>query len=292
MMDPRDTRALPAGIAAGVTGHTHYSTAGFSRGLVSILLPTKNEEHGLAATFETIPIEDLTSMGFDVEVVVVDGRSKDRTLEVAADRGARIIVQEGKGKGMAIRTARRFLRGDYILMLDSDDTYPTESIPEFVEMLERGEDVVMGSRLTGHIMEGAMTRTNLLGNRLLSGLASLLYGRRCTDVCTGMWGFRREALLGIELTSREFEIEAEMFARFVKGGYRLVEVPILYRPRTGDTKLGKFRDGFLIALELVKQRFIPHRANPEQPSGPRDLERDAFLEEGPAASGGPTSIGS
>ncbi|HWG89607.1 MAG TPA: glycosyltransferase family 2 protein [Candidatus Thermoplasmatota archaeon] len=227
------------------------------RGTVTILLPAKNEEEGIAKTLAALPVQALQTAGFGVEVLVVDGHSTDRTVEIATASGARVIRQEGKGKGWAIRTARQHVRGRYIVMLDADDSYPAEAIPQFVAALESGVDVALGSRFRGEILEGAMGTVNRFGNRALSLLASTLFLHRVTDVCTGMWGFRREAFMQIPLTSQAFEVEAEMFARFAKSGHHIVELPIQYRPRAGETKLGKLKDGVLIGLEILKQRFIP-----------------------------------
>lgn len=221
------------------------------RRTLTILLPARDEEEGLRQTLEALPIAELRAMDLDVEVVVVDGHSEDATVEVARRWGARVIRQEGRGKGMAVRTALRGVAGDYMVMIDSDHTYPEDAIPQFVRILENGADVVMGSRFRGFMEEGAMSPVNRVGNRLLSRLASILYRRRVTDVCTGMWGFRRNALRRLPLRSRQFELEAELFALSVKAGLRVAEVPIAYRRRVGTTKLGKVRDGVAIGLMLL-----------------------------------------
>lgn len=231
-----------------------------TRAKVTILLPARNEEDGVRQTLAALPLHELDGAGYDVEVVVVDGHSTDRTVEVAKAWGARVVTQEGRGKGMAVRTALRAVNGDYLIMIDSDHTYPEEAIPQFVRILENGADVVMGSRFRGFMEEGAMSRVNRVGNLALSGLASVLYQRRVTDVCTGMWGFRRRAVARLPLRSRAFELEAELFALSAKSGLRLVEVPIPYRRRVGETKLGKVRDGLSIGMMLLLA--LPRRVGP------------------------------
>lgn len=221
---------------------------------VTILLPARNEEAGLSETLARLPVDDVRALGHDVEVVVVDGHSSDGTREAARRYGARVLVQPGKGKGDAVRMAFRVLDSDYVVMLDADSTYPEDRIPRFVRYLDAGFDVVMGSRLSGTIHEGAMSGTNRFGNWALSTLATALYGRRCTDVCTGLWGFNREAMAALPLRSDGFEIEAEMYAESVKAGLNVVEVPIEYRARAGDTKLNKLGDGYRIARALVECR--------------------------------------
>jgi dolichol-phosphate mannosyltransferase len=222
---------------------------------VTILLPAKNEESGIEATFGALPIERLHELGYPVEILVADGRSHDRTREVARRHGARVIAQLGTGKGRGVRSALDVAKGDYVVMLDADATYPARAIPAFVATLDEGYDVVMGSRFLGRIDEGAMKPLNRAGNRGLSALASLLYGRRCTDVCTGMWAFRRETMRGLGLTSTHFEVEAEMFARAAKARLRICELPITYGRREGVTKLGSIGDGLRIGAALVRCRF-------------------------------------
>lgn len=222
---------------------------------ITILLPAKNEESGIEATFEALPVQRLLDLGYPVEILVADGRSHDRTRDVALAHGARVIQQLGTGKGRGVRTALDVAKGDYVVMLDADSTYPARAIPAFVATLEEGYDVVMGSRFLGRIEEDAMKPVNRIGNHGLSFLASALYGRRCTDVCTGMWAFRRELVRSLGLTSTHFEIEAEMFARSAKAGLRIAELPITYGKRAGVTKLGSVSDGLRIGWALLRYRF-------------------------------------
>ncbi|HET6403048.1 MAG TPA: glycosyltransferase family 2 protein [Candidatus Thermoplasmatota archaeon] len=222
---------------------------------ITILLPAKNEEDGIEATFAALPVSRLTELGYPVEVLVADGRSHDRTRDVAERHGARVVQQLGTGKGRAVRAALVHAKGDYIVMLDADATYPARAIPAFVAALDEGYDVVMGSRFKGHIETGAMKPVNRLGNRGLSFMASTLYGRRCTDVCTGMWAFRAETMRNLGLTSTHFEIEAEMFARAARAGLRITELPIRYTRREGVTKLGSVGDGLKIGMALLRYRF-------------------------------------
>ncbi len=231
------------------------ATLELDRPSITILLPAKNEESGIEATFAALPVQRLQELGYPVEILVADGKSHDRTREVAERHGARVISQLGTGKGRAVRSALDVAKGDYIVMLDADATYPARAIPAFVAMLDEGYDVVMGSRFRGHIEHGAMKPLNRLGNRGLSALASTLYGRRCTDVCTGMWAFRRETMRNLTLSSTHFEIEAEMFARAARAGLRIAELPIRYTRREGVTKLGSVVDGLKIGAALVRYRF-------------------------------------
>jgi dolichol-phosphate hexosyltransferase len=194
-----------------------------SPGHIVIFLPALNEDQSFGQVLERIPRDRLESSGYSVSVWVVDGNSTDRTLDVVRDRGARVFVQAGRGKGNGMRQAFDYLlhaqdladggspEPEFAFMLDADGTYPPEALPEFVEALASGNDVVLGSRFRGGMEEGAMTPLNAIGNRLLSTLARLLYNVSVTDVCTGMWGFTPEALRQIPLEAIGFDLEADVF---------------------------------------------------------------------------------
>jgi glycosyltransferase involved in cell wall biosynthesis len=249
---------------------------------VVVMLPALNEEASIGKVIDDVPVAELHKKGYEVKVVIVDGHSTDRTPQIAREKGASVLVQEGRGKGVGVRRAialcnpqevvpevlslpgglcSRFrdissmLDMRYLIMLDADGTYPPVQILDVVNALESGADVVMGSRFLGSIAEGAMTGMNHFGNIVLSNVASFLYQTPCTDLCSGMWGFSSQALRALELDSKHFELEAEMFAESVKKGLRIAEVPIDYLPRVGETKLAPMRAGWTIFSKLMERRF-------------------------------------
>ena len=230
-----------------------------------ILIPALDEERGIGMVLDQIPFGALQEMGCEVSILVVDGESEDATRDIAAEKGAHVFVQSGRGKGNGVRQAfGRILRhqseqadyhGQYVIMLDADGTYPVEDIPRILESLRAGNDVVMGSRLRGRIEPGAMTRLNRFGNRILSLLARVLFRVPVTDVCTGMWGFSEPFLRQCGLQARGFELEAEIFASAALLEARLAEVPIDYRVRQGKPKLVPLRTGAQIAWCLLRKRL-------------------------------------
>lgn len=236
-------------------------------GHVVVFLPALNEERGISRVLPRIPRAQLEACGYSVSVWVVDGNSTDRTLEVARDDGASVFVQSGRGKGNGMRQAfdhllhtRDHADGgsmdrEFYLMLDADGTYPPEAIPEFVEALSSGSDVVLGSRFRGRMEDGAMTGLNAMGNRLLSRLARLLYRVPVTDVCTGMWGFTGDALRRISLEAEGFDLEADLFGSACLARARIRELPIDYSARVGPAKLVPLRSGMRIASRLVTRRL-------------------------------------
>jgi len=210
---------------------------------VAFLIPTLNEAPSIGLVIDSIPVAELADNGYETAVYVVDGRSVDQTREIAVQKGA------------AIQTAFRAVDADYVIVADGDNTYPVSVASEMLRLLQTN-DVVIGSRLKGSIEPGAMTRLNVVGNILLTSLARLLFRVKISDVCTGLWGYRRDALRRLELAADGFEIEAEMFAECARNRFRMAEIPIIYGARCeNDAKLSALKDGLKIGAFLVKKRL-------------------------------------
>ena len=224
-----------------------------------VMLPTLDEELGLADVYDRIPFEELKSMGYSTRVVVVDGGSKDNTVELAKELGCMVILQWGKGKGAGIRQAfKRFNDDgdDVLVMLDSDGTYYPEEIPKLVSALPES-GIVIGDRLHGTLETDAMTGINWIGNHLLTWLAVALYGKQINDLCSGFWVFSNHAVKNLRLNSMRFEIEAEMYTSCVHQNISIRHIPIRYAKRVGDAKLGSIKDGTSIARKLIIRRIFP-----------------------------------
>lgn len=227
--------------------------------IVSVLLPALNEEATIGRVIDDLPLGAIRQKGYDTEVMVVDGHSTDRTQEIALSKGARMVLQGGRGKGDALRSAFKTFDGDYLFMLDADNTYPPVYILKMLNQLESGEcDVVLGSRMRGYIEPGAMSVMNKFGNRFLSSTANFLFpnGHKATDICTGMWGFRGEVIKDLIITADRFEVEAEMYAKCIKMGCTVREIPIRYGRRVAPSKLSSLRDGLKIWRRLIKEKVL------------------------------------
>jgi glycosyltransferase involved in cell wall biosynthesis len=222
---------------------------------VSIIFPALNEEETIGKIIDEVPMEEIEGRGYRAEIIVVDNGSTDKTREIAESKGAWVITEPNRGKGRAIRTAFESVSSDFVFMIDADFTYPATYIPQMLEVLEGECDVVLGSRLKGQLEEGAMSRFNLVGNYILSSLANLLYGTRVSDLCTGYWGFRGEVVKSLKLDAVGFELEANMLVEIARQGYKIAEIPILYRKRPNQAKLGSLKDGFRIGRTLIRKRF-------------------------------------
>ncbi len=222
---------------------------------VTILLPTLNEALALGHVVDSLPLEELLATGYRVTLFVVDGNSSDDTVDIALDRGARVMLQSSPGKGEGIKLAFRNITSEYTVMLDADGTYPAGLIPQFVARLEEGWDVVLGNRM--RLGRTSMSMLHYLGNRFLTGLAANLYSSDISDLCTGMWGFSRFAVKTLEplLEASEFDIEADVFAKSMNAGLKITELEIDYgeRPKGSESHISVL-DGFQIAARLFSNR--------------------------------------
>jgi glycosyltransferase involved in cell wall biosynthesis len=228
---------------------------------VAVVIPTLNEERSIGKVIDSVPVADLLQNGLKTAVYVIDGRSTDTTREIAVEKGATIILEERKGKGLAVQTAFKAITADYTIMVDGDDTYPIEMVMEIIRLLKK-YDVVIGSRLNGTIEPGAMSTLNVIGNTLLTLLARALFSINVTDVCTGLWGYRGEAIRRLELEAHGFEIEADMFGECARKGLRFAEIPIRYRARADQAKLSSLRDGLKIGSFLCRKWLMGRISTP------------------------------
>lgn len=227
-----------------------------------ILLPARNEEEAIEEVIDRIPTNEISDLGFETRVIVIDGHSTDSTVDIAEKRGVEVIRQLGQtGKGTGVREALdsiilegRISKSDLIIMLDADATYFPEQIPEFIDHLKEN-DVVWGSRIRGKIEKKAMSRVNAIGNRILSFLASVLYLSRTTDLCTGYWGFRMTSIEKMSLKANGFNLEADLFTSSVKLGLRRKEIPTNYAHREGQSSLRWYADGPRIFMMILSNRI-------------------------------------
>ena len=216
---------------------------------VSVVIPCYNEEEGVRHVIRSLP------KSVD-EVVVVDNNSTDRTAEVAAGLGARVVPEKRKGYGAAYKAGLPAVTGDITVTMDGDGSYPTEQIEEVVAYLLDNElDFVSASRFPLQNPE-AMTFTNRLGNTILTASMFVLFGRAIRDSQSGMWVYRSRVYQSMSVTSdgmpfsEEIKIEAIRDKRIRFGEYH-----VKYHQRIGEVKLEKWRDGFRNLFFLLKKRF-------------------------------------
>jgi len=216
---------------------------------VLAVIAALNEERGIGLT-----IAELQHYLEKPWVLVVDGNSYDRTVEVAKDLDAEVICQEGKGKGDALNSAFKQMNMDveYVVFTDADYTYPAEYLPEMIKILDENPEVgmVCGNRFNHHLDVKAMHNAFYFGNRFLAFTHNMLNGVALRDPLTGLRVIRWEILKDWTPKSKGFDIEVELNHHVERRGYKIVETDIKYRRRMGEKKL-KLRHGLTILKRIL-----------------------------------------
>ena len=208
---------------------------------LTIVIPTLNEADAIGKV-----IDELREYGYN-NILVVDGHSVDGTAEIAREKGVHVILQEGTGKAAAIRTAARYVKTPYVLVMDGDCTYDPAHIKAMLEAIKNADEVI-GARVYGR---ENIPLLNRLGNWIITKTFNLLFGTKLRDVCSGMWMTRTEVLRGMLPETRGFSIEVEVAANIASSAGLIEEVPIRYRGRIGKPKLKRIH-GFSILKDVLK----------------------------------------
>jgi len=216
---------------------------------VIAIIAALNEEEGIGLT--------IAELGRYLEkpwVLVVDGWSRDRTVEVAKEMYADVLFQGGSGKGNAIAEAVKHVNMDvdYVVFTDADYTYPAEFLPRMIKILNENPHVgmVCGNRFNSHFNLKAMHNMMYFGNRLLAFTHNLLNGVNMRDPLTGMRVVRWEIVKNWRPKSEGFDVEVELNHLVERKGFGIVEIPIYYRHRLGEKKL-KPKHGFAILKRIL-----------------------------------------
>jgi dolichol-phosphate mannosyltransferase len=218
---------------------------------VVIVIPALNEEEGIGKVLDEIG--ELN--GFNCEIVVVDGGSTDRTVQIASAKHAKVIFQRGKGYGNALQEgfdyASQSLNASIIVMIDADGTYLPSEINRFLPtIVQNGAGLVIGNRFAG-LTAGAMSFTNRLGNHILSFAARWALKIDVSDTQCGMRAIRASLWKQLDMKAYGMPFAIEMLAEAREVG-TIVEVPITYLPRIGSSKLAPSRDGISIAITILR----------------------------------------
>lgn len=220
---------------------------------LAVVVAAYNEEEGIAPT-----LSELNTLLNKSYLVVVDGKSTDRTIELAKDLGAEVIIQNGKGKGSAISQGLEYLHGNinYVAFTDADYTYPANHLREMIEILDKYPDVgmVLGNRFSRIFGDESDRNQFYIGNKLLGIVQNIINGVKLNDPYTGLRIIRYELLNGWTPKSECFDIEAELNCHICQSGYKIVEIPIIYRKRLGKKKLS-FKHGLKILRRIIIARL-------------------------------------
>lgn len=225
---------------------------------VSVIIPARNEEANLEHVLPRIP-------EWVFEVVLVDGNSTDNTVARARELmpDIRVIQQQGRGKGAALRTGFEAARGEIIVMLDADGSTDPAEIPAFVGALLAGADFVKGSRFLQGGGTSDMSPHRRFGNWCFVVASRMLFGGQYSDLCYGYNAFYRRVLGDLSLDGDGFEIETQMNVRALRAGLKVAEVPSFEFDRIhGSSNLRAIPDGWRVLKTMVKEwhSFRPSRA--------------------------------
>jgi glycosyltransferase involved in cell wall biosynthesis len=216
---------------------------------VVVLIPCYNEEQTVARVVAAFRRELPAA-----EIVVYDNNSTDGARDAAMRAGALVRQEPRRGKGNVLRAMFREVDADVCVVVDGDDTYPAEAVRDLIAPVTSGEaDMVVGTRVAAS-EAGSFRRFHRLGNRLIVGIMNALFGTRLTDVLSGYRAFSSLFVKGMPMVSAGFEVEIEMTGHALDKAFRVVEIPIRYRPRPPGSvsKLNTFRDGALALLALLR----------------------------------------
>jgi glycosyltransferase involved in cell wall biosynthesis len=200
---------------------------------ISVIIPAYNEEQALGQVLRELPKEP------NLDVVVVDNGSTDRTFMVAQAAHAKVAYEPRRGYGQACQTGLRMIapESEVVVFLDGDHSDFPEELPKLVGPIERGEaDFVIGSRTLGQAQPGSLTPQQRFGNWLACRLIALRFGRRFSDLGP-FRAIRRSVLEQLHLQDRGFGWNVEMQLTAIKAKLRIMEVTVRYRPRVGQSKI-------------------------------------------------------
>lgn len=220
--------------------------------IVNVIIPAMNEEETIGLVLDDIKkvIQDLE---YEFKIIVVNDHSKDRTVQIAQDKGATVLTNKGRpGKGNSLKVGFENSDGDYIVMMDGDYSHKAEDLPLLLKALSNGAGLVVGSRILGGSEEYTLIRA--LGNILLTAFFGMCYSQFLTDALNGYKAFKKEIIKDYKYHSKDFDIEIELLVNTLRSGRDITEVASHERARAGGrTKSKVVRHGLKFFFRIIKE---------------------------------------
>ncbi|MEW6407247.1 MAG: glycosyltransferase family 2 protein [Patescibacteria group bacterium] len=210
---------------------------------ISVIIPCYNEEKTIKKV-----VSDFKRELPDAEIIVIDNNSTDNSVKLAQEAGAKVMFERKQGKASAVKAMFDNIISDIYVLVDGDDTYPTEAVCKLIEpIIKKEADMTIGARLK-FAEKGSITFLHYLGNKFLTWVFNLIFRTRLTDVESGYRVFSRNLVDNLAIISEGFGIEPEITARALEKGFKVKEFDIKYRsrPKGSKSKLRTFRDGFVV----------------------------------------------
>jgi len=216
--------------------------------MVSVIIPTLNEAGNILEVLITIEKE----LAYPKEVIVVDGDSSDGTKEIVKDTNCRLIIEPRRGYGNALRTGIKHAKGDVVVMVDGDGTYEVKHINLLLDkMIKNDAELCLGTRM--YDPNKAMGMMNFVANKVITFCFNMLYKQFLSDSQSGFRAIAHSAIEKVELGEEDMAFATEMLVKFAKKGFKMVEVPTIYKSRKyGKTKLRKIKSGIEIFTIMVR----------------------------------------
>lgn len=225
----------------------------------TLVIPALNEEESLGHVLEAVDTDLLS------EIILVDGGSSDRTVDIAKANGVRVIQESRRGYGRACATGVAHAQAEIIIFMDADGADDPSQIPNLISPIIQGEaDMVLGSRLAGKIFPGAMPWHQEFGNRLSAGMIRLLYGLPITDL-SPFRAVLRSRLLELNMQEMTYGWPTEMIAKSARKGWEILEIPVDYHPRIGgQSKISGTVRGTFLATYFIVRTILKYSISEDQ----------------------------
>jgi glycosyltransferase involved in cell wall biosynthesis len=219
----------------------------------TLVIPALNEEESLGHVLAAVNTELL------IEIILVDGGSRDRTVDIAKANGARVIQEPRPGYGRACAAGAAHAQGEIIIFMDADGADDPRQIPNLVDpIIQEKADLVLGSRLAGNIFPGAMPWHQKFGNWLSAGIIRRLYGLPVTDL-SPFRAVLRSRLLELNMQEMTYGWPTEMIAKSARKGWRIIEIPVDYHPRLGGrSKISGTVRGTILATYYIFRTILKY----------------------------------